>query len=124
MSDRIKTSPPMKTAAAAALMILVLLLESPLSRGAEPAPPAPMTGTVVAVNAQERKVQVVTGVGHALRVMEFRAGSECRIVVSGATADLQQVRRGAIVEVRYRMAAGAYEATAIETLEPKKGGSS
>jgi hypothetical protein len=83
-----------------------------------------MVGTVRAVDTQARAIRVITGVGHSLRMMAFHAGEECRIVVDGRTAELRDVRRGAIVEIRYRPATGLHEADAIEAPPPSKDGGS
>jgi Cu/Ag efflux protein CusF len=82
------------------------------ARGAEP---QQMIGTVNAVDADTRRVTVITGCGHALRVMVFQIGSECRIEVGGVVTPAAKLRRGQIVVVRYRNAAPPYDAESITT---------
>lgn len=81
------------------------------------ATPAPgsMSGTVASVDGAAREVDLVTGVGQALRRVVFHVGPDCRILVAGAEAGLRDVKRGAVVEVRYRIALDRYEALVIET---------
>jgi hypothetical protein len=59
---------------------------------------------------------VITGCGHALRVMVFEAGTGCRIQVGGVGAPLTSLKRGQIVVVRHRNAAQRYAAESIATL--------
>jgi hypothetical protein len=73
-------------------------------------------GTVSAVDADARRISVITGRGHALRVMVFLAGTDCRIELGGAFAPLMNLRRGQIVDVRYRGATEPYTAESIATV--------
>jgi hypothetical protein len=45
-------------------------------------------GTVNAVDPNARRISVITGCGHAVRVMVFYAGTACRIEVEGAIAPM------------------------------------
>ena len=78
------------------------------------AAPEKMTGTVAEVDVATRQVRVITGVGHAARIMAFHAGTECRITDAGTEARLKDVTRGAIVVVRFRKNAATYEAESID----------
>lgn len=73
-------------------------------------------GTVNAVDPNARRISVITGCGHAVRVMVFYAGTACRIEVEGVMAPMTNLRRGHIVAVRYRNAAEPYAAESIATL--------
>jgi len=73
-------------------------------------------GAVKAVDADVRRISVITGCGHALRVMVFHAGTECRIEVGGVGASLASLRRGQIVAVWHREDAQRHLAERIETL--------
>ena len=72
-------------------------------------------GTVKAVEPDARRISVITGCGHALRVMVFHAGADCRIEVGGGVARLANLRRGQVVVVRYRSGAEPYAAESIAT---------
>jgi hypothetical protein len=72
-------------------------------------------GTVKAVDPDTRQISVITGCGHALRVMVFQASTACRIEVAGVGAPLASLRRGQIVAVRYRSPAPPYTAESIAT---------
>jgi hypothetical protein len=74
-----------------------------------------MTGTVTAVEPDARRISVITGRGHALRVMAFHAGAACRIEIGGVAAPLTSLRRGQIVAVSYRDGAQPYAAESIAT---------
>ena len=75
-------------------------------------------GTVKAVDPDARQVSVITGCGHAVRVMVFQASTGCRIEVDGVGAPIASLRRGQIVAVRYRGAAPPYAAESIATPPP------
>jgi hypothetical protein len=74
------------------------------------------TGTVTAVEPDAGRISVITGCGHALRVMVFHADAACRIEVDGVVARLASLRRGRIVTVRYRIGTEPYAAERIETI--------
>lgn len=84
--------------------------------------PSDLTATVRAVDADANVFEVVTGVGHALRVYTMRVGPSCEIRVAGGSATLAQLKRGQVVHVRYRMTEKNKVAEAIETLPPPAGG--
>jgi hypothetical protein len=71
-------------------------------------------GTVNAVDAEARRVAVVTGCGHALRVMVFQLDAESTVELGGAASRAADLRRGQIVEVWYRNAAPPYVAESIK----------
>jgi hypothetical protein len=72
-------------------------------------------GTVTAVEPDARTISVVTGSGHALRLMVFHTDASCRIEVDGVVAPLTGLRRGQIVAVRYRSGEAPYTAESIAT---------
>jgi hypothetical protein len=74
-----------------------------------------MIGTVTALESESRQVSVITGTGHALRVIVFHADAACRIEVDGVVVPLTRLQRGRIVEVRYRGNAAPYAAERITT---------
>jgi hypothetical protein len=73
-------------------------------------------GTVKAVEPDARRISVITGCGHALRVTVFLAGPACRIEVGGAVAPFTNLRRGQIVAVRYRSGTEPCSAESIATV--------
>jgi len=74
------------------------------------------TGTVSAIETDARQISVITGCGHALRVMVFHADAACRIEIDGVVAPLTSLRRGRIVTVRYRSGPEPYIAESIATI--------
>ena len=103
----------------ATLFLSLALIGSERSALAEGDPnsaalPQVMTGTVAEVAVDARQVRVLTGVGHAARIMAFHAGTECRVTDAGAHARLSDVTRGAIVVVRFRKSGATYEAESID----------
>ena len=102
----------------------ILLLVSGSVPGSS-APPAETPGTVVAtireVDAKALTIELITGVGHALRVIEMPVAPECEIRGMGTTAGLDDLRAGYIVRVQSRSAPGkagapAWVAVSIDCL--------
>jgi hypothetical protein len=82
-----------------------------------------ITGTVTAIAPDAGRVSVVTGCGHALRVIVFHADAACRIEVDGVVAPLASLRRGRIVLVQYRSGPEPCAAERITTIpQPDVGG--
>jgi hypothetical protein len=102
-------------------LALALLLGGPSGRAA-PGPPAPqaggeeVSGTVHRVDVESRTLELLTGVGHALRLVTMKVAADCDIHVEGASASLGNLKRAQIVRVRYTGAGGERLARAIETV--------
>jgi len=88
---------------------------APPSAAATPAPvpPATLTATVRSVDAQARTLEVVTGVGHALRVVKI-SWKEAPTVKAAAGAGMAQLKPGDLVRVEY---AKAPEGNVVRTIE-------
>src|SRR5216117_297157 len=90
--------------------------------------PAYLNCTVRAVDTKARTVDVITGVGYALRQYRMSVAPACEITVGGSGADLKSLKPGTIVRVRYQpvaagpKAAARLMATAIETVQFQNGG--
>ena len=118
------------------LCLLLTLAVLALGLGARSAPPTtapttppPVSGepaylncTIRSVDAKTRTVEVITGVGYALRQYRMAVAPACEITVGGSAADLGNIKPGTIVRVRYQpVPAGPKTparlmATAIETV--------
>jgi hypothetical protein len=91
----------------------------PQASGGEP---AYLNCTVRSVDLKARTVEVITGVGYALRQYRMSVAPACEISVGGSAADLGKLRPGTIVRVRYQpvpagpKAPARLMATAIETV--------
>jgi len=78
--------------------------------------------TVRAVDGKTRTLEVIAGVGHALRLYSMKVAPACQIEVAGEVADLGSLKRGTVVRIRYMSlpagpsTAARRMATAIETL--------
>jgi len=83
-----------------------------------PAPPrtATLAGTVNASNASARTFDLLTGVGHALRVIRIHAPVPS--AARGAAALPALPARGSIVRVECTHTAAGYQATRIEIVAP------
>ncbi len=118
------------------LAVLLLSFSASPPPPASPPPAATTTGpepaslncTVRSVDAKARTLEVITGVGYALRQYRMKVAPACEISVAGAAADLGILRPGAIVRVRYQpVPAGPKTpaqlmAVAIETVHPEESG--
>lgn len=86
---------------------------------ATPAPaatasPATLTATVQSVDAQARTLQLVTGVGHALRVVKLSWEATPPTVKAAAGAGMAQLKAGDLVRVEY---AKGPEGNVVRTIE-------
>lgn len=110
-------SPRMATLATvlAAVLIRTSAAQDPALRAV--AHYGPRTGTVVAVDPRARTFQLLTGVGHALRVTLVHYPAEMGIRARGAESSISTLTRGCIVRVECRTAGARTEATSIELLQ-------
>ena len=90
--------------------------------------PAYLNCTVRAVDTKASTLEVITGVGYALRQYRMSVAPACSITVGGSETDLKGLKPGAIVRVRYQPVAAGPKAparlmaTAIETVQFENGG--
>jgi hypothetical protein len=112
MRDRVRSS--WRVAIVAAFVLLGAIVPA----RTEPSDEVPTVATVKAVDLENRLLWVITGTGHALRLVEFHVPPECRIERSGTSARLADLEPGQVVEVRHRKErhrqSDAYEAVSIE----------
>jgi hypothetical protein len=73
-----------------------------------------VTATVRSVDASARTVDLLTGVGHALRVVRVSVAEDCQIRVKAAAAGLRDIKPGVICRVQFRKTAGRNVAERIE----------
>ena len=98
------------------------LLFSPATQ--QPAPPAaaaaPYTyvGTVHAVQPAMVSLDLITGVGHAVRMVHMTMAPGTRAVRGGATISLADILPGAIVRAECHMTAAGPAVDGIEELVP------
>ncbi len=74
-----------------------------------------MTATVGAVDTKARTLEMITGVGHALRLVRMQVEPTCHILVAGAPSQLGDLKRGNIILIQYRRTAERNLAEHIET---------
>jgi len=109
---------------AVSLLLLPLVASWPTTESSARTDPDRMSGTVERVEGKSRLVHVITGTGHALRVVSYHAPPDCRISVEGADVGLEKLTRGLIVVIRVRPGQGGREAESIETLRAPEAGRS
>ena len=98
------------------------LVSPATAAGPTQAPPSPtataraqeITATVRSVDASARRVDLLTGVGHALRIVRISVAEGCQIRVRAAAAGLRDVKAGDICWVQFRRIAGRNVAERIE----------
>ncbi len=113
--------------ARAAVLIAALLLPLSVQAGADPRPAvsaagqaAPYTyqGTVHSVQLKAGYIDVITGVGHAVRLVHIRALPATRITAAGATILLSGLKPGDVVRAECRKTDAALVADRIDKLSP------
>ena len=81
-----------------------------------------LTATITAVDTESRSLDVITGVGHALRSIRIHLDPTCRIMVAGAAGQLRDLERGDVVRIEYRKATQGNMASTIEAVRPTPNG--
>jgi hypothetical protein len=61
--------------------------------------PEYITGTVRAVDAEARTFEILTGVGHVVRLVRMQVAPDCEFRVPGAAPRLTSITQGACVRV-------------------------
>jgi|GEM_PF-5842453 len=65
----------------------------------------PVVGTVRAVDPKAHTIEVITGVGHAFRLVRVEIAPDAEIRDRGAPSGLADIQRGRIVRIQYMTAA-------------------
>ena len=106
--------------------LLLIPTRSGLALPAPPEAPTPadsLTATVRVVDTRARALEVITGVGLALRLERFKVDPASEITHEGKKAALRDLKRGQVVRIQYRTTPEGKVAQAIETVEiPDEGG--
>ena len=87
---------------------------SPAATPAAAGPSVTLTATVQSIDAQARTLQVVTGVGYALRVVKISWKEAPTVKAAAAGTGMAQLKPGDLVRVEY---AKASEGNVVKTIE-------
>jgi membrane protease YdiL (CAAX protease family) len=99
-----------------AALLAVVMQVGTVASGADEGQLMQTIGTIKAVEPDAGRISVLTGCGHALRVLVFEVGAACRIEIDGVVVPLATLRPGRIVAVRYRGDVETYVAESIATV--------
>jgi hypothetical protein len=86
----------------------------PSATAAAPLPSATITATVQSIDAQARTLEVVTGVGYALRVVKISWKEAPTVKAAAAGAGMAQLKPGDLVRVEYTKSP---EGNVVRTIE-------
>src|SRR5437899_4152006 len=93
-----------------------------VAQHAAPQPAAPYTyqGTVHSVQAKTGTLELITGVGHALRLVQMRVPTGLQVAgtTGGASLGMRGVKPGDVVRVVCHRAGGNLVADKVEKLDP------
>src|SRR2546422_2011494 len=93
-----------------------------VAQQAAPQPAVPYTyqGTVHSVQAKTGTLELITGVGHALRLVQMRVpiGLQVAGTAGGASLGVRGVKPGDVVRVLCHRAGGSLVADKVEKLKP------
>jgi hypothetical protein len=123
MSRAAQFLPRRRTLAAALLAAFASLVPAVHSQTTTPsAAPMSMIGTIRAVDTKTRVIEVMAGVGHAVRILRMQAAEDCRITVPWAAEHLSSFIPGTYARIEYTAApaegAGLYGVVvSIEALD-------
>ena len=96
-----------------------------VAQQAAPQPAVPYTyqGTVHSVQAKTGTLELITGVGHALRLVQMSVPTGVRVAgtaAAGASGGVMGVQPGDVVRVVCHRAGGRLVADKVEKLEPTR----
>lgn len=77
-----------------------------------------LVGAVRSVDYQTNTVEVLTGVGFAIRVERVHVEPPMRVTIEGESRPLADLRRGQVVRVAYRETDDGKVATSVEVVVP------
>jgi|SRR5882762_964966 len=110
-----------RTAALTAILLVPLVTSAPAGwrtlNSAQAAPSYTYRGTIRAINARTGTLELVTGVGLSLRVVEITAARTTRIVTASATPRLAELKPGDVVRAECRRTGAGLVADKIEKLQ-------
>ena len=108
-----------RLAQAAALATALALTGTPAP--AQAPPPAAhyerLTGTVIAVDVRARRLDLLTGVGHALRLQRIRLPEGLKLSANGAESPMSVLSVGSICRVDCGTSAAGVTASKVELLQ-------
>ena len=109
-----------RTAALSAILLIPLVISAPAARRSQaPTQPASYTyrGTVHAVNAPTGSLDLLTGVGMALRLVHMTAGPAVRTTAPTVGLRMADVKPGDVVRIECRRTSAGLVVDRIEKLE-------
>jgi hypothetical protein len=106
----------------AALIAFKAFGAAPAPDSAPAAPSQRLTATVMAVDARTATIDLLTGVGHALRIVRIHVPRQAEIRDVRGTAPMSAVTPGGIVYVEYQRTAAGMIASTLELREARPRG--
>lgn len=113
--------------------ILGILLLQPSRAFPETAPPQAspavssegagetLVATVCSCDPDAGTINLLTGCGHALRMVKISVGTEAKLTQKGSAVRLSELKPGAIVRVRFRRTEDLNQAQSVEVEAPGGG---
>src|SRR2546427_1935351 len=80
-----------------------------------------LVATVCSCDPEARTMNLLTGCGHALRMVKISVGSEAKLAQKGRAVQLSELKPGAIVRVRFRRSEDVNKAQSVEVETPGGG---
>jgi len=109
-----------RTAALTAILLVPLVTSAPADgrtpNSAQAAPSYTYRGTIRAINARTGTLELITGVGLSLRLVEMTTARTTRILTASATLRLAELKPGDVVRAEGRRTSAGLVADKIEKL--------
>jgi len=80
-----------------------------------------LVATVCSCDLEARTINLLTGCGHALRMVKVSVGSEAKLAQKGKAFRLSELKPGTIVRVRFRKSEDLNRAQSVEVEAPGGG---
>jgi hypothetical protein len=111
-----------RNAFATAALVLGWTATSVAQPPAPAASPATVTATVRAVAKEARELELVTGVGYALRTVKLRLPETAEVRTATGLAARDQLKAGDVVRVEYVKRADGDTVTKVTIVRPSESG--
>src|SRR5437867_2971133 len=114
----------------APILGILLLQPSPAFPGGTPPQTSPVSSeganetlvaTVCSCDPDGGTINLLTGCGHALRMVKISVGSEAKLAQKGKAVRLSELKPGTIVRVRFRRSEDLNKAQSVEVETPGGG---
>ena len=118
---RLRYGIPIHALAAAVVVCAVSIAIAQPASGTATAQRGSITGTIWRTDPRAGAFEILTGVGHSVRVRRIRFSADLKVMTRRSQVGISALAPGAVCSVECELAASVLTATGVEVLEPAPG---